>query len=63
MITFSNRFEEILDALYDNINNLSKFMIIDFSVAERVFVYHITLVKMSNDFKQRLKHVYFNDLY
>ena len=63
MITSLNRFKRIFDALYNNINNLSKFMITNFSITKIIFIYYIIFIKMSNDFKQRLKHVYFNDFY
>ena len=58
MITFSDRFEKVFDALYDNTNNLSKFVIIDFAITKTnlvvmkiILIYHIIFIEMSNDFK------------
>ena len=58
MITLSNRFEEIFDTLYDSINNLLKFMIInlaitkaDLAVMKIISIYHVILIEILNDFK------------
>ena len=59
-ILSSDQSERALDALYDNTKCWSNFSTI---VIESVIVYHATLVKMSDDFKHRLKLGYVKDSY
>ena len=65
---------EVLKSLYDTFIELCHENVIDveascaiskytFLLSEQFFVYHIILIKMTNDFKQKLKQTYINDHY
>lgn len=53
--TFSNQSKKMLDALYNNINNQSKFLIKNLlkviNVINITLIYHVILIKMFDNFK------------
>ena len=61
----SDRFKKgALNALYSHIDNWPEPPVIaSASSEEEVIIYHATLVKMSDNFKERLKQGYLQDVY